>query len=300
MKSKAPVLVITSHVVRGRIGQRAAVFALERLGHPCWVLPTVVLPWHPGHGKAHRQVADNETFASLVDDLSAAPWLDEIGAVLTGYLANPAQAAPIAKLIDQVKNRRPDLLYCCDPVIGDHSGLYVADETAQAIRDVLVPRADLITPNRFEFDYLTGQTHGTNEAIIESARGLSANRVAVTSAFSLMKDASAALIFDKQTREAFLAEHRAFQNAPNGPGDLFAALLTARLLEDRPIEKALELATSGVFDILAQTVKEGADELLLVEHQDRLNRPMAMVNVRRLVGGAVTRKGAVVRPSPLV
>ena len=44
---KGTVIVISSHVVRGTVGNRAAVFALETLGHPVWALPTVILG--PGH-----------------------------------------------------------------------------------------------------------------------------------------------------------------------------------------------------------------------------------------------------------
>ena len=49
-------LVISSHVVRGSVGNRAAVFALETLGFPVWAVPTVILPWHPGHSRATRIV----------------------------------------------------------------------------------------------------------------------------------------------------------------------------------------------------------------------------------------------------
>ena len=48
------VIVVSSHVARGSVGNRAAVFALETLGHPVWAVPTVMLPWHPGHGRATR------------------------------------------------------------------------------------------------------------------------------------------------------------------------------------------------------------------------------------------------------
>ncbi|MBE0694401.1 MAG: pyridoxal kinase, partial [Aquamicrobium sp.] len=39
------VIVISSHVARGTVGNRAAVFALETLGLPVWAVPTVILPW---------------------------------------------------------------------------------------------------------------------------------------------------------------------------------------------------------------------------------------------------------------
>jgi pyridoxine kinase len=52
------ILVISSHVVRGSVGNRAAVFALESLGFPVWAVPTVTLAWHPGQGTAMRIVVE--------------------------------------------------------------------------------------------------------------------------------------------------------------------------------------------------------------------------------------------------
>ncbi|MBN9136888.1 MAG: pyridoxal kinase, partial [Phyllobacterium sp.] len=83
--SSNAVIVISSHVVRGSVGNRAAVFALETLGHPVWAVPTVVLPWHPGHGPAKRIVPEPQQFDDLIADLERAPWLGEVRAIMTGY-----------------------------------------------------------------------------------------------------------------------------------------------------------------------------------------------------------------------
>ena len=63
------VIVISSHVIRGSVGNRAAVFALETLGYPVWAVPTVILPWHPGHGPSTRITVSEGDFNSLIDDL---------------------------------------------------------------------------------------------------------------------------------------------------------------------------------------------------------------------------------------
>ena len=293
------ILVITSQVVRGRIGARAVVFALERLGYPAWFVPTITLPWHPGHGKSSRIVAESDDFAALLDDLKRAPWLSELGAVITGYLGASHQAGAISSLIETIRANNPNLLYCCDPVIGDVGGLYVGAETAEAIRDQLLPLADLMTPNLFEFNWLTGKEHTTNEAIVETAKGLPYARVAVTSAFAMMKQAQGTLLYDRTSGYAHLAEHRSFDKTLNGAGDLFSGLLVARLLQGLAPEKALQVATAGVFEIVAQTMKLGSDELVLIEEQSRLERPMAMVNLRQIGAPAVTRKGVVAKPTPL-
>ena len=101
------VIVVSSHVARGSVGNRAAVFALETLGFPVWAVPTVILPWHPGHGRATRIVPDPEQFAALMKDLEKAPWLGEVAGVLSGYLGDAGQATAVASLVKAVKARNP-------------------------------------------------------------------------------------------------------------------------------------------------------------------------------------------------
>ena len=133
------VIVISSHVARGSVGNRAAVFALETLGFPVWAVPTVLLPWHPGHGRATRIVPPPAQFSALMGDLEGSPWLGEVAAVLSGYLGDAGQAEAVASLVGAVRRRNPHALYLCDPVMGDLGGLYVPEGVASAIRATLMP-----------------------------------------------------------------------------------------------------------------------------------------------------------------
>lgn len=272
------VIAISSHVVRGAVGNRASVFALERLGHAVWDLPTVVLAWHPGHGPATRSATHG--FAAMVDDLIGSPWLGEIGAVTSGYLGAPEQAEAIARLVEAVRTHRPDAHYLCDPVIGDAGGLYVPQDTAAAIRDHLLPLASIATPNRHELAWLAGAPLDDNAAIIDAALALGPKRVVVTSAFAALKGATGNLLLSGA--HALLAEHRVVANAPKGLGDLFSALFLARLLQGADDEHTLQAATAGVFDVLARTVRRGADELTLSADAGSLINPLALVTMRRL------------------
>ena len=110
--SKKAVIVISSHVARGSVGNRAAVFALETLGFPVWAIPTVTLPWHPGHGASTRIVADETAFAAFLTDIENAPWISEVGAILTGYMANPAQVKSIANLVSNIKAKNENCDTC--------------------------------------------------------------------------------------------------------------------------------------------------------------------------------------------
>ena len=283
MSEPAPgaVIVISSHVIRGSVGNRAAVFALETLGYPVWAVPTVILPWHPGHGPSTRVTIGEDDFNAVIDDLIRAPWAGEVRAVLSGYLGGAHQAQGVARLVNALRVNKPDLFYACDPVMGDVGGLYVPEATAVAMRDILLPLASLATPNRFELSWLCGAELDSNAAILEAALSLGPARMLVTSAFPMMQGSTGNLYLSGN--HALLAEHRLIDNPPNGTGDLLAALFVARLLEGLNEERALQLATASVFEIIARTGKRGADELTLERDAASLATPMAMVQMRRLM-----------------
>jgi pyridoxine kinase len=277
---KAAVIAISSHVVRGTVGNRAAVFALESLGHPVWSVPTVTLPWHPGHGPSTRIAPGAADFAAMLADLERAPWLGEVGAVLTGYFGSPDQIEPAARLVEAVKRKNPRALYVLDPVTGDGGRLYLPPETLAGIRDRLLPLADVASPNRFELEFLSGLELATNAHLIDAAQALGPPTVVVTSAFPLLRGGIGNLLVD--ARHAILAEHREIGNAPHGLGDLTSAVLLARMLAGLPPDKALQTTTAAVYEILARTTKRGADELTLETDAESLKSPMAMVQMRSL------------------
>jgi len=281
---KKPVLIITSQVVRGGISGRGLTFALERIGHDVWFLPTILLPWHPGQGKGTRIVAPTADFDAIVADLASAPKLPEIGAVITGYLGDASQAGPVAGLIKAVKTANPDALYLCDPVMGDHNGengtLYVPRSTAEAIRDDLVPLADIVTPNAFELGWLTGRDIDSETQALEAARFLGNERVLVTSSPALRRNAIANLLAGP--RGAVAAEHAAIQDPPHGTGDLIAGLYLTNLIAGQEDEEALKRASASVFELVARSVKKGADELLFAEEQQSVVKAMALVTSRRV------------------
>ncbi|MGN6468355.1 MAG: pyridoxal kinase PdxY [Rhizobiaceae bacterium] len=283
------VIVVSSHVARGSVGNRAAVFALETLGFPIWAVPTVILPWHPGHGRADRIVPGPEQFARLLADLAASKWLGEVAAVLSGYLGDAGQAEAVAELVAAVKAANPQALYLCDPVIGDSGGLYVPADTAAAIRDRLLPVADVATPNRYELEWLVGRPLPSVGEIASAAVELAPSTLLVTSAPSMMAQSTGNLLLN--AGRMWLAEHRLVQGAPNGAGDLTAALFLARLLAGESETKALETVTASVFEVLARAARRGADELMLETDAASLSHPTTMVTIRQ-VGQARRRHGS--------
>jgi pyridoxine kinase len=288
MESPAEIIAISSHVVRGSVGNRAIVFSLETMGHPVWSLPTVILPWHPGHSPATRIVTPPAQFSKVIDDLIGSKWAAQPKAIITGYFGDVGQVEPTARLIEALKAKNPGLLYLCDPVIGDLKGLYVPEPIAMAIRDHLLPLADIATPNRYELAWLSGAALETNSAIIEAALMLGPRRVLVTSAVAMMAGGIGNLLLTE--RVALLAEHRVVGDPPNGLGDLTSALFLSRLLKGEEDERALQMTTAAVFEIIARSVKRGADELMLSEDYASFSNPMAMVQLRQLLHPSRARK----------
>jgi pyridoxine kinase len=278
--TRRAVIVISSHVARGSVGNRAAVFALETLGFPVWAVPTVILPWHPGHGVATRIIPPADQFSALLADLERAPWLGEVGAVLSGYLGEETQAGAVASLVRAVKQKNPDAVYVCDPVMGDKGGLYVPETTATAIRDRLMPLADIATPNRYELEWMTGADLPDLKSTVAAARAANPATMLVTSAPAMMANSAGNLLVT--TKHALLAEHRLVERPPNGLGDLTAAVYLGRVLSGRPPTDALQSTTAAVYEILARTAARGGDELQLETEAQSLSHPMATVEMRNI------------------
>ncbi len=262
--AKPAVIVVNSHVVRGGVGGRASVFALERTGHPVWSVPTVVLAWHPGHGLATRIVAGAEDFARVVDDMVGSRWLGEVGAVLSGYLGAADQADQVARLVTAVRSRNPAAVYLCDPNVGDGGGLFMPEPVATAVRDRLVRIADIATPNRYELCWLTGQDARDNGGLAAAARTLGLGELVVTSAFAGEGEIGNLAVTEDGAK---LVSHLRLDNVPNGTGDLFAALYLAGRLGHRSVHDAVARAGATVLAVAKVAVETGADELPLAAAQ---------------------------------
>jgi pyridoxine kinase len=172
----ASVLCISSQTVFGPVGNSAAVPALQAQGHDIMQIPTVLLSNHPGLGKPVGQSTSAALIEEMCGALTGAGAFKAVSAVMTGYFATVAQVIAVTKQINRLKAQHESLHVLVDPVIGDHGKLYVGEDVAEAIRNLLLPLASIATPNLFELQWLTGLTDvnaavaklGTAETIVTS------------------------------------------------------------------------------------------------------------------------------------
>jgi pyridoxine kinase len=248
----ARILAISSHVVRGNVGLAATVPALQSLGHEVWALPTVLLASRPGLGRLSRYELPQTELVGMLAALEADGCWPMLDAVFTGYFPSAAAVGVTVDAIARIKAANPSLLACVDPILGDAGRLYVAQETAEAIRDRLLPLADVAMPNLFELTWLTGTRPETAAEIVRSACSLGPATVVVTSAAHTPAGVGTLLAM-----RGSISEHQSRTRTaiPNGAGDVLAGLFLGRLLRGEPAEAALRASLVSLDHVL--TASEG-------------------------------------------
>jgi pyridoxine kinase len=254
----ATVLAISSHVARGSVGLAATVPALQWLCHEAWAIPTVLLASRPGLGRQARHDLPPDDLEALLAGLEADGCWPRLDAVLTGYFPSPEAVRVTAAALQRIRQAAPAIPVLVDPIAGDGGRLYIAEATAVAIRDELLPLATIATPNLFELGWLTGSPVATLSDAVAAARRLGPPAVVATSAAETAERISTLLVVGKHHIERHSPRHQAI---PNGAGDLMAGLLLGHVLNGSTPEAALDAALSELDRVLAASV--GHDVLQL-------------------------------------
>jgi pyridoxine kinase len=270
------VLAIQSAVAYGHVGNSAAVLPLQRLGHDVWAVNTVSFSNHPAHGGYRGRVTPPDEVAELIRGIEERGALARCDAVVSGYLGEVGTAEVVRDAVGRVRAANPRALYCCDPVIGEaRTGVYVRAGIPEAIRDRLVPVADVVKPNLFELGYLAGRPVATLAEALDAADRVQSLGPGVVVATGLpLADAPDRLgILAVGAEGAWLARVPQRRVPGHGSGDLFTALFVGVYLGRRDLAAALGHAVNALDAILAETERRQAKDLALVAAQDAITRP---------------------------
>jgi len=271
------ILSIQSHVAYGHVGNSAAVFPLQRLGHDVWPLHTVIFSNHPGYGAWRGPVLDAADVMAVFDGIQARGVLPACDAVLSGYMGDVSLGAVILDAVARVRAANRDAVYVCDPVMGDVGpGLYVRKGIPDFMRDHAVPAADVVLPNQFELEVLTDGPARDLDQTLAAAAQIRATGPSVVVVTSLRFADDGAVGMLASTNDGVWLVETPFLPLPvmpNGAGDATAALFTAFYLETRDPADALARTTDAVFAIFEATRAAGTRELQIIAAQDELARP---------------------------
>ena len=271
------ILSIQSSVAYGHVGNSAATFPLMRLGLEVWPVLTVHFSNNTSYPSKRGPLLAPSDVADVVTGIDELGVLPQVDAVLTGYQGAPAMGAEILNIVGLVKERNPQALWCCDPVMGDVGrGMYVLPGIPEFMRDHVVPAADILTPNHYELNFLTGQETETVEQVLAAADALRARGprvVLVTSVVAAGAAPDTVMMIAVSDEGAWAVTTPMLERAFTGSGDLTASVFLASLLGGDPLERAVGRTADVVYSVLEKTTSLDQRELALVAAQDDLVEP---------------------------
>ena len=280
------ILSIQSSVSYGHVGNSAAVFPLQRIGHEVMPIYTVMFSNHTGYGEWGGPLLTGDNVRDVVRGIDARGGLDDVQLVLSGYQGGNDIGDAILDAVALVRARNPEAVYACDPVLGSaSSGCFVAPEVQSLIRDRVVPAADLITPNQFELGFLTGtDPHTIDETLasVDLIRQNGPQTVLVTSVLRPDRPEGTIEMLAVTPDGAWIVQTPQLPFKANGSGDVTAALFSAQLRGSGDAASALGRTAASVFELLENTLNSGERELQLIESQEAYVSPKHLFEVTQV------------------
>lgn len=218
--------------------------------------------------------------------------------LLTGYAPSASAISAISAIATDLQTRSSaapgSLFWILDPVMGDQGRLYVSEDVVPMYKS-LISRADLILPNQFEAETLSGQPITDLKSLTSAMEILHQQycvpHVVVTSlTFPSLSDERNGTIAVAGSSRTSLGKPRLFViHVPklncffSGTGDMFAALMVVRMREaaiaagidsvgswmspdaveatELPLAKAVEVVLAGMGLVLAKTMEARNEEM---------------------------------------
>ena len=194
------------------------------------------------------------TEAAVLKDTIAALLADgHVKAIKVGMLATRANAEVVSEILES----NPALPSVLDPVFRSTSGRELADPACQEyLREHLIKRASVITPNLLEASALTGLRVENQEAMKAAARKLvemGARAVVVTGGHL---DKAIDVLFDGSAPEVFVGD-RVKPDNTHGTGCTFSSAIAANLALGRQLRDAVVLAKAYVTEAIRKAYVVG-------------------------------------------
>ncbi|MGO4722931.1 MULTISPECIES: pyridoxal kinase PdxY [unclassified Inquilinus] len=282
------ILSIQSSVAYGHVGNSAAVFPLQRLGIDVWPVLTVHFSNHTGYGSFRGPVLPADQIAEVLRGVEERGVLPGCDAVLSGYMGDVSLGHVVLDAVAKVKAANPKAVYCCDPVLGDVGrGFFVRPGLPEFMRDQAVPRADIITPNQFELEFLAGGPIATLDDALAAARAVQATGPKIVLVTSLTRSdapADAIEMLAVAPDGAWIVATPRLPLNVNGSGDITAALFLAHWLRSGSPATALGRTAATVFAVMEETHRAGKREIQIVAAQDAIANPPERFAVRQVAG----------------
>lgn len=268
------ILSIQSHVVSGYVGNKSATFPLQLLGFEVDAINSVQLSNHTGYKVFKGQVLNDKDLDDLIDGLIQND-LDNYTHLLTGYVGSASFLKKVAEVAVTLKRKNPDLIYVCDPVMGDNGKMYVPEELKEIYRKDIVPLADIVLPNHFELELLSNikiSQMSDLENAVKQLHKIGPQTVAVSS--TEISNKLTAVVSTKKDKKLIKIDIPKIPISFTGTGDLFAALFLAHTYLDESMKVALEKTVNSLYSVLLKTYEYSQT------YQDKGVQPARKIELR--------------------
>lgn len=283
------VLTIQSHVAYGHVGNAAATLPLQLLKIQPIVINTVQFSNHTGYGEFKGQVFSAAHIEDVLAGLEARGVLENCHAVLSGYLGDADIGEVILKTVQKIRKQNPNLIYLCDPVMGDVGrGVFVRPGIPEFLKQAALREATIITPNHFEYELLADKTFADLNEIVSHAKSVIQTHphlqaIVITSLRlpDLPADKLETLLVTAQSASLVETPYHDLEPLPNGMGDTLSAILLSHLLNGQSIERATALAVSSLYSLVSHT-QAGERDLPLIAKQSDITAPSPVFDIKTI------------------
>ncbi|KAK3336569.1 Ribokinase-like protein, partial [Cercophora scortea] len=284
------LLFLSSPCYKSYVGNKIAVFSMQSLGCDVAALNTVQFSNHTGY----RQWTGTRVSAQEITDLYQGlkqSYLDDFDMMLSGYVPGAPALEAVGQIAQELRAKAEgdpgSFFWVLDPVMGDNGTLYVAQDVVPVYKSLL-SHADLILPNQFEAELLSGveivDMASLSRAIEVMHEQYGVPHIVITSVslthpdhpISSLSVVGSTMTSDRRAR-AFKIVFPAIDCYFSGTGDMFAALMVVRMREavwktaaglmstpswrsddtvdalDLPLARAAEKVLASMHEVLAKT-----------------------------------------------
>ncbi|KAJ3276801.1 hypothetical protein HDV01_002855 [Terramyces sp. JEL0728] len=275
------VLSIQSHVVYGTVGNKSATLPLQLLGFEVDPLNTVQFSNHAEYEIFKGLAFNKQNIQDLFQGLILNDFVSEYTHIITGYCGKAESLLEIYKFL--LKQKREGLkigfralILVVDPVLGDDNKLYVSNDQIPIYKQ-MIALADLITPNGFEAEILSGiKPNADNiQQVFDILHAFGPKQVLITSVIELNDGQDKLVLYGSDNGKLFKIYIPKIEGRFVGTGDVFSALVLGHL--DKGLVDACELSVDTMQKILENTLrlKRKRNELALVDSIADILNPVA-------------------------
>ncbi|MDA1667496.1 pyridoxine/pyridoxal/pyridoxamine kinase [Bacillus cereus] len=232
-------LTIAGSDTSGGAGIQADLKTFQELGVYGMTSLTTIVTMDPHNGWAHNVFPIPAS--TLKPQLETTIEGVGVDALKTGMLGSVEIIEMVAETIEKhnFKNVVVDPVMVCK---GADEALH--PETKDCLRDVLVPKALVVTPNLFEAYQLSGVKINSLEDMKEAAKkihALGAKYVLIKGGSKLGTETAIDVLYDGETFELLESEKIDTTNT-HGAGCTYSAAITAELAKGKPVKEAVKTA----------------------------------------------------------